>query len=507
MKKVARRTATPFLSMLLLAAVLLGGPLTLIILFTVWQDSVQRQIAGILGLLILAGFLMFRRKYEILLLALVVVSQVSISLVSISLAEPAKFQVFILDVLLLLFFVAAVERKERLRPDTIGWLFIALVAWQVIAIFFSGHPSKSFVFVFWQLKLLLLYLFVRNLELSEKLARQLSIAALVVIGCQALLAIAQQVSGGPLGLVVFGEQDPTRLFFVKGDLRVSGTLGATNGLAGYLAMLLTFCLPFLFRLRSVVWYGAYSIGFIALLFTYSRAGWLSFSLGAGFVVLALLRAGIIRRTRIVAIGILGAVVVGIGIGIYFDQIQERFQDERAIRSAQGRFTQFALYWPIIEQYSITGIGPGVTEYYGAWNDNARYLSQTLPGVRLGNQPHSSQAQYWVESGTPAFLLFMAIFVLVLRGAFQKPVANPGMPEISLLRIGATSAAVAAMTHASFGTEINNYQISAVFWIALAISRNQMFDVVMLGSYRKRSDLTASWREVLAAPTNPVNTMR
>ena len=368
--------------------------------------------------------------------------------------------------------MAAIERRERFRPDRIGWLLIILICWQALAALVSSiHLDRSLIFLLWQAKYLLVFLLVRNLQLTEKLAGQIKAAVLLAIGLQAGLAMAQQVTDGILGLVVLGEQDPSRLFFVKSDMRVSGTLGATNAFAGYMATLLVFALPYLFRRQKLHWYALHAAGVIALIFTFSRAGWLSFIVGGGLVIIAMIRAGIVRPSRLLAMCVLGLVVVGSGVVTYFDEVQIRFQDREALRSAEGRLTQFGEFWPVVEAYPVFGIGPGVTEYFGAWNDNARYVRQSLGGLSLSNQPHSSQLQYWIESGTPAFVLWMLLFLAVYRTALSRPSRIGTSPDLGLLRIGAAGAAAAIMTDATFGTEINSYQISLVFWIFLALARN------------------------------------
>lgn len=474
MSRRIRVRGTPFLTMLLAAGLVIGAPIAIAILFTQWQDSEQRQIAGLLGILGLGAFLLFRRKYELLILALVFLSQFQISLYSVPLAKPAILQFFLSDVFLMLFIIAAIERRERFRLDALGRIFVLLIGWQAIsALFFSAHVDRSLIFLFWQLKYLVIYVLMQNFAIADDMARKLKVTVLLVIGLQAVLALAQQVAGGTLGLNVFGEQDPTRLYFAMGDLRVSGTLGATNGFAGYMAMLLVAALPFMFRERNLLWYGVYGAGMISLLLTFSRAGWLSFVLGAGMVAMALVRVGAIRFTRLMGLGFLGVAIVGIGVASYYEGVQERFEDRRAIESAQGRFTQFAEMWPAIEKHYIAGIGPGVTEYFGAWNQDARYLRQKLPDVWLSNQPHSSQLQAWIEGGTPAFVLFMILFLMVIRSAVARPDGAVESRQVLYLQIGAAAAAAAAMIDASFGPEINNYQISMPFWMLLGLARNRL----------------------------------
>lgn len=474
--QIKARSDTPILSVILGMTLILGGLPVLMVMGMKWEGSPQRYVAVGIGILTISLFALVKNKYEAVLIALLLFSQFQVSLFSIPLDEPALLQIFFTDILLVFFIAMAFERRESFRPDVVGWLFLSLTAWQAAAAFSSSaHLHRSLIFLLWQLKYLLVYLLVCNLALSDKLVRRIITVIFLIVLSQGGLAILQLITGSALGLVVFGEQDPSRLYYVKGGLRVSGTLGATNALAGYLAMLLVFALPFLLRWQGVFRYACYGTGFAALLFSLSRAGWLSFMVGGCIVMGGLLRAGILKQTRVMLLAFIGTLIIGTATGLYFDRIQERFVDKGAVDSAMGRFYQFEGAWPIIERYPVFGIGAGVTEYYGSWNKNERYVRNKLPDVALGNQPHNSQLQYWIESGTPALILFALIIVTAFATALRKPKVEEKVSDIALLQIGAGGAAVATMVHASLGTEINHHQIIMAFWILFALARNQNKD--------------------------------
>ena len=463
---------TPILSYAIIGALIIGAPITIWYLFIQWADSPQRQTVAVLGYLSLASFLLVRRKYEVLLFALLFFSQFRISLYSIQLAEPAMLQIFFIDIIIILFSLAAIERKERIRLDIVAWLLLFLFIWQTLAtLIFTAHFHRSLIYLLWQAKYLVIYILISNMAISEKLAQLLKSAVFYILLIQGVLAVAQLITGSTLGLVVLGEQSTNRLFYVNEGLRVSGTLGGTNSLAGYLAILLVFAVPYLFHWQGLKRYAFFGTGFAALIFALSRAGWLSFIIGSGFTVLALVRSRIIKPTRALFLGVLGILILSVGVAIYFDRIVDRFENKGSIDSAMGRFYQFQLSWPTIERYPLFGIGVGVTEYYGAWNENKKFVQKKIPDVKMGNQPHSCQLQTWIESGTPGFILFMLIFLVVFITALRRypTVANK---DASLLQIGASAAAAAAMIHTSFGTEINQHQIVILFWFMLALARNK-----------------------------------
>ncbi|MBI5617983.1 MAG: O-antigen ligase family protein [Gammaproteobacteria bacterium] len=474
MKIVAAKTElhdAPVVSAMLGIGVLLAVPATLYVVFSLWSDSLQRQIVAAAGLALLTLFTVLKRKLNALLLSLVFVTQCSISLHSIPLAPPAIFQFFFIDVLIVLLVMTAVERHETFRPDLAGWLLLTMALWELFATIFSAHVDRSLLFVMWQLKYFVIYVLVRNLRISDELLARLQYVVAAVLIIQSLLAFVQQLKGGPIGLNVLGEQDASRLFFVRGDLRVSGTLGATNGFGGYLAAMLCFLIPSVLTKRNVVIYAAVGVGTMALLFTFSRAGWLSLIIGAGISVLVMTRSRVLTWGRMVLLTFAGFLLLSVAIGAYYEKVIERFENKEAVGAAVGRFSQFYQAWPVISRYPIVGIGPGVTEYYGAWNENEKYIRQKLPDVRFGNQMHSAQLQYWIESGTPGFALFMLLIVITGVTAFRRRASNDASELMKLSSIGAGAAALAILIHSSFGPEINNYRILICFVTFLALARN------------------------------------
>lgn len=467
---------TPLLSSAMLIGLFIIVPVGFYILFTKWAGSPDRQIAGCCGLLALMLLAFQRNKYETLLASLIFFSQFNISLISFPLNEPAVFQITFSDVVLALFLLAAVERRERLRPDLLGKIFLLLIGWQCLSVFHSAHLHRSLLFIYVQLKYLLVYLLVLNLEPTDRFAQQICKTVLLVIAIQGCLGIAEFVHEGPFGLSIIGEPIKSHIFF--GGFRVSGTLGAVNAFAGFLAGLLIFLTPFLVASaanRFLVWSG-FAVGFTSLILTLSRAGWFSFLAGffAGFFILT--RTKLIKPSRILLLGMAGlltGITIIAGVLLYRERIEQRFTEKSARSSAMYRYEQFSQAWPLIKKHSFWGIGPGVTEYFGAWNDYRTYLSGKLSGMSLGNQPHNSILQFWVEGGYPAGILWSVITLLVIvTAATQSKRGAHENPGAFILRQAASLGALALALSNQFGTEVNNSQLQMVFWIFLAFARNR-----------------------------------
>lgn len=192
------------------------------------------------------------------------------------------------------------------------------------------------------------------------------------------------------------------------------------------------------------------------------------------VALVMGRAGVIRFTRLMGVALVGAAIISIGIATYYQSVQARFDDRAAVTSAMGRITQFAAMWPVIEKHYVGGIGPGVTQYFGAWNQDARYLRQELPDIWMSNQPHNSLLQVWIEAGTPAFMMFFMLFLMAMKMALSRPAHGAETQQILHLCIGASAAAATAMIDALFGTEFNSHQIAIPLWFFLGLARNRNY---------------------------------
>jgi hypothetical protein len=445
------------------------------IIFAIWPDSLGRQIVGTGAVLCLLSLFLFRDKYNTFILSLLFFSQFLVSLTSFDLNPPVKLLVLFTDILLALLIGMALQRRIRLHLDGLGWLFLLLISWIAITGFYSAHPHRSLFYFLSQLKFFILYVLVRNTPITEAFARRIPPLVTAIIAIQAFIAVAQTMNGGPVGLEMIGEFvpkiDELGNYLVSGSYRSSGTIGQTNGFAGYMAMLLVFLAPFVLARRSLYLWVGFALGIIALILPLSRAGWLSFIVGFCCVLFMVFRARLVKFTRLAGFILVGGLILCLGVGFYFDTIMHRFEDRVAKQSAMGRLHQFPVAWKVIEKYPVLGIGPGVTEYFGTWNNYRIYVRKALPDVDMSNQVHNSQLQVAIETGVPGGVIFLAIMGVIFGGVLRNVKAGREKESIQLLRIGGTCAGVAIMTHVSFCTELNSIAIFLVFWILLGLARS------------------------------------
>jgi len=471
-KSLQKRTILPLILSVLAIVI---APVVFLIIYAIWPDSLARQVVGTCAVLCIFPIFIFKDKYYALILFLVFFSQFIISLTSFSLNPPVKLFLFFTDILLFLLLVVALKQRTLVRLDPLGWLFLLFLGWLVITGFYSAHPHRSLFFFLWQFKFFILYVLASNISMSEIFARRVPNWIVSIILIQGLIGIAQALNGGPVGLKIIGEFTPDDLnmsnYLVSGGYRSSGTVGGTNGFAGYMAMLLVFLSPFVLKRRSLFLWSGFVIGVVALILPLSRAGWLSFLIGFCCALLMTLRARLVRFTRLAGFLLIGGLVFSLVVGLNFDKIAHRFSDRDAQQSAMGRIGQFPSALKVIEKYPLLGVGPGVTEFFGRWNNSRIYIKKTLPDVDMSNQVHNSLLQIGIETGVPGVAIFLAIMAVVFAGVFRNVKKGGDVESVQLLRIGGSCAGVAVMIHILFGPEFNTPSIFMVFWILLGLARS------------------------------------
>jgi O-antigen ligase len=468
------RPRTTLLSVLLLMGVVVATPIFLYVLLGKWADSPLRQVVGFGALFGLFALAFVREKASCVGGAVVFLSQFLVSLLSFELTPPVVQTVLLSDVLLVLMLAATLEARQPIRVrGLVAWLFLALVAWQAAVTPLSAHPVRSTMFTIEQGKFVLLYLLFSNLRLGDRAQKSLPLLVAAVLLIQAGINLAQYFTGGYLGLNVLGERDPYRseLHFFEGFLRPSGTLGSTNAMGGYFSMLLVFLLPYLIARPGVVLLGIYAIGLWGFVVPLTRAGWLSFTFGAGIVGLHFVRGRIVGAVKLIAMGFVAVTVIVAVAYVNREAILGRFTDQASVASAEGRVKQFPYTIAMAMKNPVVGIGPGISTFYGSWNDFDRFISSVdkVRDVSFNEQPHNSFLQYLVESGLPGAGLFTAFFVAVLINSLRRPVAHR---DIALVQIGAGAAAITYLVLTQFGTEINSPQMWTLFAAMLGLATNR-----------------------------------
>lgn len=121
---------------------------------------------------------------------------------------------------------------------------------------------------------------------------------------------------------------------------------------------------------------------------------------------------------VVALGLAGAIFTQMPsvekrIGQAMAELNDYKERGTFDTSSAVRLKMYTVAWDHMLQHSVTGTGLG--SWQAAWNE----ASQNHPTTSGINNPHNDFLLYGMETGVPGALLLVAVFVLMMRGAYQQ----------------------------------------------------------------------------------------
>jgi O-antigen ligase len=221
--------------------------------------------------------------------------------------------------------------------------------------------------------------------------------------------------------------------------RFGGTLGAPNLAATYLSTSLAIVIPSFLSNRKYIntriAFFATVAGIIALIFTKSRAGWITLFVALMIIGWQILRRQIARRSVLI---LFGAVLV---LGVVFSGlIIERFTSDDN-RSAESRLWTAELAINVIREHLFDGIGANNQVFILEDRD---YLPPELVGIRRLSI-HNAYLATWVELGIFGLVSFVWLLIAGVWHAFSSSTRTSNS-SLSLIPTGLLSAIVVYMLH-------------------------------------------------------------
>jgi O-antigen ligase len=283
----------------------------------------------------------------------------------------------------------------------------------------------------------LVYFYVANNVRSRQ--DVVYVVSLLMIACLlvSLANIVLQFTGMPS--TIWGaptqiqiEADPRQSF-----MRVGGTIGSPNFAAAYFSISLACAASILFANlgRGLKWLAIAVLGFggIALIFTFSRGGWVAAALAVSLICLVGYRQrGFSLKVPIALILILGLLCLP-----FQNVISARLlQDDKG--SAQSRIPLMKLALRIVEDNPLLGVG---ANNFTVVMD--RYLTSDFREGWLF-AVHNKYLLVLAETGIVGLLAFLAFLLDALRKGWQCWVCRD--PLLSPLALGFTAAIAAHMLH-------------------------------------------------------------
>lgn len=302
---------------------------------------------------------------------------------------------------------------------SIPFLFIWLIS--LTGLVHAAVDGPIAIAVLWQVfKNLLVFLYVANNLHRMGRFKHILILLLIMGLVQSFLGLAQYITGGKLGLTMFGEAERSYFEMRTGAeyvSRVAGTLGHPNKLAVFLNLLLQLNIALLFwaeswHQRKWLWVTLGVMG-ITMVLTYSRGGWLGLALGGAVTLFWCLLRILGRRTLsmiLVAVVILAVAFAAVAT---VPSLRKRlFEDDYGTAALRGPMSLVAVNTIIHHPW----LGVGLNNYTA---ENKRY-DTTASGVSytFPKPVHNEFLLIGAEQGIITLALFVVILIQFFVYLFQ-----------------------------------------------------------------------------------------
>ena len=339
------------------------------------------------------------------------------------------------------FFLSFASRSRKPGPPLhFNLPLVLFLAFSAISVFVASDVSLALYELFLAAQLYLVYFYVaNNLGPRDDI---LFVVSVLLVGCliESAAMIALEFTGMPSTLWGL----PTHLHMQSGIheafTRVGGTIGSPNEAGAYLSLLLPLAACFLFA-DSKRWQKSLAclvlgLGGVAMIFTYSRGGWIALVLSAIILGFVLMRTcGVSLKTPI---GILTLLIL---LYLSFHSVISArvFGDDQG--SAESRIPLTMLALRMIAHHPVFGVG--------ANNFSVVMMRYLTSYFRTGflYVVHNKYLLIWTETGIGGLLAYLAFLFGVLRTGWRCWKQNEGY--LSILALGITAAIVGDMVHMNF----------------------------------------------------------
>ena len=331
------------------------------------------------------------------------------------------------------------NRIARRRPIFNLPLFLFLI-FTAVSVFVASDLSLALYELFLALQLYLVYFYVANILRTREDIQ--FVMTFLLIGCviESVAMIILEFTGMPSTIGGL----PTHIHLQTGPhdsfIRVGGTVGSPNETSAYLSFLLPLaaCLLLGDSKRWQKWLACSALGFagVAMIFTFSRGGWIASILAALIIGFVMLRT---RGLSLKApIGILAFLVI-LSLPLHGLISARLFSDDQG--SAASRIPLMMLAFRMIAEHPVFGVG--------ANNFSMATMPYLTSEFRSGflYTVHNKYLLIWTETGIGGLLAYLAFLMGALRLGWKCWRQNNG--PWSMLALAIVAAIVGHMVHMNF----------------------------------------------------------
>jgi O-antigen ligase len=338
---------------------------------------------------------------------------------------------------------------------------VVLVCWAVFTIPLSYWPGGSVtVLTDHYLKAVVFFWLIGALATTTA---RLRVFAWTLVLCSIPLAATawhNYLSGVFLSTRVPGLQ---RIYGYHGG---SGIVGNPNDLALMLNLIIPIAAVMMLSARNAIgrWLAgtAFALGAVAVVMTFSRAGFLTLATTFVLLVLWLLRRRAAGKAGVLLLA--GLFLLPYLPSGYVDRLST-ITDMAADRtgSAVGRWNDYQVALGVVAHNPVLGVGIGqdvlaMNEYRG----ESDWVSV-----------HNAFLQYAVDLGLPGLLLFLWLYLICFRSARaveRRSAGDPALGDLSLLAAGVQIALVAFGVAAFFHPIAYQFYFFSIGGMAVALKR-------------------------------------
>lgn len=379
--------------------------------------------------------------------------------------EPILFGFLVLS--MLYFITHPVEKRYLNHPVSLMVMFY--FGWMLITVISSSDrlvSLKSFIAQMWYV-VPVLYLGSKMLKKKENRFRFLNVyfAGFSVVALYTLIRL-------------WGHGFPQKesQWLMQPFLKDHTIMGAVLGLV--LPYMYLRCFSRSIRPENrILWIGIAIVSTVVLIFTYSRAAWLSLAVAGVFYVFILMR---VRFRYLIGVG-----VVMMGILLWNqDALIDKLSGNRSESSGEvveniesisnistdasnlERINRWNVAIEMWKDRPLFGWGPGTYQFmYAPFQKSA---DLTIISTNIGDvgNAHSEYLGTLAESGLPAFVLFLIMLVVIFGTAYNRILLLQGDDRMILL--GVLLGLIAYFTHGVLNNFLNSDKVSVLIWGFTAI---------------------------------------
>jgi O-antigen ligase len=336
-------------------------------------------------------------------------------------------------------FLRALANKSSAdrRPLHFNLPLLFYLAISVISMIIAQDPFLASFEVFLLLEACLVYFYVANTVRTRE--DVLFVVFMLLGGCvlESLIIILMQFTVTPSTAWDFPIHIFAEFAGSSGLMRIGGTIGVPNVAGAYLSVVLASAVGLLFTNigRTYRWLAMLVLGFggVALIFTFSRGGWIALVLATLIICFSVWsRRGLSLKVPIIVL------VIGTLLYLPFQGLisQRLFGDDKG--SAQVRIPLMKVAYRMIEDNPVLGVG--------ANNFTLAMGSYLTPEFRHGWQfaVHNKYLLVLAETGIGGLLAYLAFLLGTMRTGWRCWKLQD--PLLSALALGFVAGIAGHMVH-------------------------------------------------------------